>query len=96
MGLLVGISVTRSLGWLQLTKISLYMVVQAVFENRMKALAMAVPLMCCAADMLRVLSPKQVVVVGERNSVDFESLLAAAHASYDPNKTVSIATLLLS
>ncbi|XP_052118810.1 uncharacterized protein LOC107492509 isoform X2 [Arachis duranensis] len=60
----------------------------AVFEKRLKALPMAVPLMCCAADMLRVPSRKQVVVVGERNSEEFERMLAAAHASYDPNKTV--------
>ncbi|MED6206590.1 hypothetical protein PIB30_028307 [Stylosanthes scabra] len=60
----------------------------AVFEKRLKALPMAVPLMCCAADMLRVPSRKQVVVVGDRNSEEFERMLAAAHASYDPNKTV--------
>jgi hypothetical protein len=50
---------------------------------------MAVPLMCCAANMLRVPSRKQVVVVGERTSEEFESMLAAAHAIYDPNRTVS-------
>ncbi|KAL4365206.1 hypothetical protein AHAS_Ahas07G0082900 [Arachis hypogaea] len=60
----------------------------AVFEKRLKALLMAVPLMCCAVDMLRVPSRKQVVVVGERNSEKFERILAASHASYDPNKTV--------
>ncbi|KAH1258978.1 Spermatogenesis-associated protein 20 [Glycine max] len=64
------------------------MVMQAVFEKRLKDMAMAVPLMCCAADMLRVLSRKQVVVVGERTSEDFENMLAAAHAVYDPNRTV--------
>ena len=69
------------------------MVMQAVFEKRLKDMAMAVPLMCCAADMLRVLSRKQVVVVGERTSEDFESMLAAAHAVYDPNRTVIILTL---
>lgn len=77
---------------MQLTD-SLYMVVQAVFENRLKDMAMAVPLMCCAADMLRVPSRKQVVLVGERSSEEFESMLAAAHALYDPNRTVSIVTL---
>ena len=51
-------------------------------------MAMAVPLMCCAADMLHVPSRKQVVVVGERTSGDFENMLAAAHALYDPNRTV--------
>ncbi|XP_057439314.1 uncharacterized protein LOC130731137 isoform X2 [Lotus japonicus] len=60
----------------------------AVFEKRLKDTAMAVPLMCCAADMLRVPSPKQVVVVGERTCEEFESMLATAHALYDPNRTV--------
>ncbi|KAK7259411.1 hypothetical protein RIF29_25018 [Crotalaria pallida] len=60
----------------------------AVFENRLKDMAMAVPLMCCAADMLCVPSRKQVVVVGERTCEEFESMLAAAHALYDPNRTV--------
>lgn len=60
----------------------------AVFEKRLKDMAMAVPLMCCAADMLRVPSRKEVVVVGERTSKEFEHMLAAAHALYDPNRTV--------
>ncbi|KAK0581385.1 hypothetical protein LWI29_013141 [Acer saccharum] len=62
--------------------------VLAVFETRLKDMAMAVPLMCCAADMLSVPSRKQVVLVGHKSSVDLENMLAAAHASYDPNKTV--------
>ncbi|XP_021279552.1 spermatogenesis-associated protein 20 [Herrania umbratica] len=60
----------------------------AVFETRLKDMAMAVPLMCCAADMLCVPSRKQAVLVGHKSSVEFENMLAAAHASYDPNKTV--------
>ncbi|KAH9786256.1 Thioredox DsbH domain-containing protein [Citrus sinensis] len=60
----------------------------AVFETRLKDMAMAVPLMCCAADMLSVPSRKHVVLVGHKSSVDFENMLAAAHASYDLNKTV--------
>lgn len=52
-------------------------------------MAMAVPLMCCAADMLFVPSRKQVVLVGHKPSLEFENMLAAAHAQYDPNKTVS-------
>ncbi|XVE77663.1 hypothetical protein DITRI_Ditri13aG0080400 [Diplodiscus trichospermus] len=60
----------------------------AVFETRLKDMAMAVPLMCCAADMLLVPSRKQIVLVGHKSSVEFENMLAAAHASYDPNKTV--------
>ncbi|PON96626.1 Spermatogenesis-associated protein [Trema orientale] len=60
----------------------------AVFETRLKDMAMAVPLMCCAADMLSAPSRKQVVLVGHKPSLEFEDILAAAHAQYDPNKTV--------
>ncbi|XP_042476929.1 spermatogenesis-associated protein 20 isoform X2 [Macadamia integrifolia] len=60
----------------------------AVFESRLKDMAMAIPLMCCAADMLSVPSRKQVVLVGHKPSADFDGMIAAAHASYDPNKTV--------
>ncbi|KAE8693748.1 spermatoproteinsis-associated protein 20-like isoform X2 [Hibiscus syriacus] len=60
----------------------------AVFESRLKEMAMAVPLMCCAADMLTVPSRKQVVLVGHKLSEEFENMLAAAHALYDLNKTV--------
>ncbi|KAL3647924.1 hypothetical protein CASFOL_008892 [Castilleja foliolosa] len=49
---------------------------------------MALPLMCCSADMLFVPSRKQVVLVGDKSSPLFHSMLASAHASYDPNKTV--------
>lgn len=65
------------------------MVLQAVFEKKLEEMAMAVPLMCCAAGMLSVPSRKQVVLVGPKFSEEFENMLAAAHASYDPNKTVS-------
>lgn len=65
------------------------MMVQAVFETRLKDMAMAVPLMCCGADMFSVPSRKQVVLVGHKSSVEFEDMLAAAHAQYDPNRTVS-------
>ena len=51
---------------------------------------MAVPLMCCAADIVTLPSKKQVVLVGHQPSVEFENMLVAAHASYDPNKTVSV------
>ncbi|KAL8149042.1 hypothetical protein AgCh_006158 [Apium graveolens] len=60
----------------------------AVFEKRLKDAAVAVPLMCCAADMLCVPSRKQVVLVGSKLLPEFENMLAAAHASYEPNKTV--------
>lgn len=60
----------------------------AVFETRLKDMAMAVPLMCCAADMFSVPSRKQVVLVGHKPSLEFDNMLAAAHATYDPNNTV--------
>ncbi|KAF2298547.1 hypothetical protein GH714_024063 [Hevea brasiliensis] len=60
----------------------------AVFETRLKDMAMAVPLMCCAADLISVPSRKQVVLVGHRESLEFDNMLAAAHTLYDPNKTV--------
>eukprot|EP00257_Ricinus_communis_P017262 XP_015575663.2 spermatogenesis-associated protein 20 [Ricinus communis] len=60
----------------------------AVFETRLKDMAMAVPLMCCAADMISVPSRKQVVLVGHKPSSELDDMLAAAHESYDPNKTV--------
>ncbi|XP_038682630.1 spermatogenesis-associated protein 20 isoform X2 [Tripterygium wilfordii] len=60
----------------------------AVFETRLKDMATAVPLMCCAADMLSVPSRRQVVLVGHKPSAEFENMLAAAHSTYDPNRTV--------
>ncbi|CAI9297189.1 unnamed protein product [Lactuca saligna] len=60
----------------------------AVFEKRLKEAPVAVPLMCCAADMLAVPSKKQVVLVGKKASPQMEHMLVSAHASYDPNKTV--------
>ncbi|KAF9607389.1 hypothetical protein IFM89_034622 [Coptis chinensis] len=60
----------------------------AVFESRLKEMAIAIPLMCCAADMLFVPSRRQVVLVGPKTVIDFDNMLAAAHASYDPNRTL--------
>jgi len=60
----------------------------AVFEARIKDQAMAVPLMCCAADLLVVPSRKQVVIVGPKSTPNFESLVVASHAPYDPDKTI--------
>lgn len=62
--------------------------VQAVFEMRLKDQGIAVPLMCCAADMLAVQSRKQVVLVGDKASAEFDDMVAAVFASYDPNRTV--------
>ncbi|KAK3407380.1 hypothetical protein EUGRSUZ_K03449 [Eucalyptus grandis] len=60
----------------------------AVFESRLKEVPMAVPLMCCAADMFSVPSRKQIVVIGRKDAQEFEKMLVAAHAEYEPNKTV--------
>ncbi|EPS73107.1 hypothetical protein M569_01643, partial [Genlisea aurea] len=61
----------------------------AVFEKRLKETATAVPLMCCAADILAgVPLRKQVVLVGRKSSREFNEMLVAAHSSYDPNRTV--------
>ncbi|VAH84437.1 unnamed protein product [Triticum turgidum subsp. durum] len=60
----------------------------AVFETRLKELGIALPLMCCAADMLSVPSRKQVVLVGNKASPEFQDMVAAAFSSYDPNRTV--------
>ncbi|XAR61288.1 hypothetical protein NMG60_11034938 [Bertholletia excelsa] len=60
----------------------------AVFEKRLKDTSMAVPLMCCAADMLFFPSRKQVVLVGQKSSAEFDKMLTVAHASYDPHRTV--------
>ncbi|CAI0447667.1 unnamed protein product [Linum tenue] len=64
------------------------MTMQAVFEGRLKDMAMAVPLMCCAADMCSLPHGTQVVLVGRRSSEEFENMLAAAHSSFDPNRNV--------
>lgn len=60
-----------------------------MFEKRLRETAMAMPLMCCGADMLGVPSRTQVIVVGHKASDEFDKMLAAAHSSYNPNKTVS-------
>lgn len=50
---------------------------------------MAVPLMCCAADMLSVPSRKQIILVGDKEAPQYKEMLVTAFESYDPNKTVS-------
>lgn len=60
----------------------------AVFEGRLKDMAMAVPLMCCAVDMVSIPYRKQVVLVGHKTTVEFEDMLSTAHSIYDPNSTV--------
>lgn len=65
------------------------MMLQAVFETRLKDQSIAVPLMCCAADMLSVPSRKQIVLAGDKNSTEFDDMVAAVYLYYDPNRTVS-------
>ena len=65
-----------------------FLALQAVFETRLRELGIALPLMCCAADMLSVPSRKQVVLVGDKGSAEFQDMVAAAFSSYDPNRTV--------
>lgn len=60
----------------------------AVFETRLNDQSIAVPLMCCAADMLHVPSRKQVVLVGDKNSAEFSAMVAVVYTSYDPNRIV--------
>ncbi|XP_006645291.1 spermatogenesis-associated protein 20 isoform X2 [Oryza brachyantha] len=60
----------------------------AVFQKRLRELGIALPLMCCAADMLSVPSRKQVVLVGKKESAEFQQMVAAAFSTYDPNRTV--------
>lgn len=62
---------------------------QAVYEQRVKEVAMAVPLLCCAFDLYNVPSKRQVIVAGTRNSPDAEALVTSCHANFDPDKTVS-------
>ncbi|KAF3340955.1 spermatogenesis-associated protein 20 [Carex littledalei] len=60
----------------------------AVFESRLSEQSVAVPLMCCAADMFSVPSRKQIVLVGDKEAPQYKEMLATAFASYDPNRTV--------
>ncbi|WOL16015.1 spermatogenesis-associated protein 20 [Canna indica] len=60
----------------------------AVFEKRLKDQSIAVPLMCCAVDMLTTSSRKQVVLVGDKASAEFTDMATTIFASYDPHRTV--------
>ncbi|MQL79252.1 hypothetical protein Taro_011689 [Colocasia esculenta] len=60
----------------------------AVFESRLKEQSLAVPLMCCAADMLAVPSRTQVVIVGDKTSSEFSDMVSSVYSSYNPNRTV--------
>ncbi|XP_020108373.1 spermatogenesis-associated protein 20 [Ananas comosus] len=60
----------------------------AVFEGRLTSQSVAVPLMCCAADMLHAPLRKQIVLVGDKASPEYQSMVAAIFASYDPNRSV--------
>eukprot|EP00252_Welwitschia_mirabilis_P015079 TRINITY_DN33217_c0_g1_i1.p1 TRINITY_DN33217_c0_g1~~TRINITY_DN33217_c0_g1_i1.p1 ORF type:complete len:827 (+),score=171.94 TRINITY_DN33217_c0_g1_i1:212-2482(+) len=60
----------------------------ALSETRIKHQAVAAPLMCCAADLLAVPTRKQIVIVGEKSSSAFKSLVTVCHATYDVDKAI--------
>lgn len=60
----------------------------AVFEGRIKELPVAVPLMCCAADLLAAPAKRQIVISGSRRTIEFESLITASHASFDTDRII--------
>ncbi|KAG0483455.1 hypothetical protein HPP92_011539 [Vanilla planifolia] len=60
----------------------------AVFEKRLKEQSMALPLMCCAADMLAVPSWQQVVLVGDKSSMEFKEMVGVVYATYCPTRSV--------
>lgn len=45
-------------------------------------------MMCLAADIFAIPWRKQIVLVGPKHSAEFWRMIAAAHAAYEPNKTV--------
>jgi len=59
-----------------------------VFEKRLKEQTLAIPLLCCAADILSSPSRKQIVVVGNKTAKEFSEMVTAVHENYEPNKTV--------
>ncbi|XP_002994074.2 spermatogenesis-associated protein 20 isoform X2 [Selaginella moellendorffii] len=60
----------------------------AVFEGKVKELAMAVPLMCCAYDVLAVPSKRQILVAGAKTSGEFDALVTTSHLFFDPDSTI--------
>ncbi|KAJ7560493.1 hypothetical protein O6H91_04G132100 [Diphasiastrum complanatum] len=60
----------------------------AVFEKRVKEMAIAVPLMCCAYDLLSIPSKRQVLIAGPKHSRDFDALVTASHMPFDPDKVI--------
>lgn len=60
-----------------------------MFESRLREQSVAVPLMCCAADMLAAPSRKQVVIAGNKASPEFNGMVSVVYSSYDPNRRVS-------
>ena len=65
------------------------LVFQAVFERRLKEQSIAVPLMCCAADMLATSSKKQAVITGDKSSMEFKDMVSTVYSAYDRNRRVS-------
>lgn len=63
---------------------------QAVFEGRIKDVALAVPLLCCAFDTFRTASKRQIIIAGGKDAADTQKLVAVCHSFYDPDKTVIV------
>lgn len=60
----------------------------AVFEKRLMEQSLAVPLMCCAADMFAVPSRRQIVLVGDKSSKEIKEMVSIVYQSYDPFRSV--------
>ncbi|CAM6089523.1 unnamed protein product [Calypogeia fissa] len=60
----------------------------SVFEPRVREVAMAVPLMCCAFDLFAGPSKRQIVIAGVKQAPDTEALVNAAYSTYDPDKII--------
>lgn len=69
-----------------------YSLAQAVFEDRLKSLPIALPQMCCALDVYASPSERQVVIAGARSDERALALLQAAHSVYEPDRAVSART----
>ncbi|KAG6547746.1 hypothetical protein Mapa_010559 [Marchantia paleacea] len=60
----------------------------SVFEAKVREVAMAIPLMCCAFDSFAGPSKRQIVIAGVKHAPDTDALVTAAHSAYDPDKII--------
>jgi hypothetical protein len=63
---------------------------QAVFEDRLRTVPIALPQMCCALDLYASPSKRQVVIAGSCSDDRALRLLQAAHSVYEQDKVVSL------